>query len=133
MQLYSKLGLRKKNMHRVLELNQCQRITQYVEFKTQKEWKQKKWWQRWKSVEQINKKCGIWKTIENLRCRIDLKFVSNKRDYLKLTSKPSYIFQKIFDNDLVAIRKNKVKLTLNKPAYIRMCILELSIDVWTPL
>ena len=34
--------------------------------------------------------------------------------------------RKIFDNDLVAIRKNKVTLTLNKPAYIGMCILELS-------
>ena len=33
---------------------------------------------------------------------------------------------KIFDNDLVAIRKNKVTLTLNKPAYIWMCSLELS-------
>ena len=33
---------------------------------------------------------------------------------------------KIFDNDLVAKRKNKVTLTLNKPAYIGMCILELS-------
>ena len=33
---------------------------------------------------------------------------------------------KIFDNDLVTIRKNKVTLTLNKPAYIGMCILELN-------
>ena len=33
---------------------------------------------------------------------------------------------KIFDNDLMAIHKNKVTLTLNKPAYIGMCILELS-------
>ena len=33
---------------------------------------------------------------------------------------------KIFDNDLVAICKNKVTLTLNKPAYIAMCILILS-------
>ena len=33
---------------------------------------------------------------------------------------------KIFDNDLVAIRKNKVTLTLNNPLYIGMCILELS-------
>ena len=31
----------------------------------------------------------------------------------------------MFDSDLVAIRKNKVTLTLNKPAYIGMCILEL--------
>ena len=33
---------------------------------------------------------------------------------------------KIFDNKLVAIRKSKVRLTLNKPACIGMCILELS-------
>ena len=33
---------------------------------------------------------------------------------------------KIFDNDLVTIRKSKATLTLNKRAYIRMCILDLS-------
>ena len=33
---------------------------------------------------------------------------------------------KIFDNNLAAIRKKKVTLTLNKPAYIAMSILELS-------
>ena len=33
---------------------------------------------------------------------------------------------KKIDNDLVAIRKNKVTLTVNKPTYIGMCILELS-------
>ena len=33
---------------------------------------------------------------------------------------------KIFGNDLAAILKSKVTLTLNKPAYIGMCILELS-------
>ena len=41
------------------------------------------------------------------------------------TSKPSYVSHKIFDNDLAEIRKSKVYLTLNNPAYIRMCILEL--------
>ena len=33
---------------------------------------------------------------------------------------------KIFENELVVIPKNKVTLTLKKPAYIRMCVLELS-------
>ena len=32
----------------------------------------------------------------------------------------------IFDNNLVAVRKRKVSLKLNKPAHIGMCILELS-------
>ena len=65
------------------------------------------------------------KTMENLRNRIGVKLVSNNKDYLKWTSKPSYLSHKILDNDLVAIRKNKVALTLKKPAYIGMCILEL--------
>ena len=36
------------------------------------------------------------------------------------------MLQKIFDNDLVAIRKGKVTLTLKKPAYAGMCILYLN-------
>ena len=44
----------------------------------------------------------------------------------KRTSKPSHTSHKIFDNDLVVIHKNKVILTLNKPAYIGMYVLELS-------
>ena len=34
--------------------------------------------------------------------------------------------QKIFDNNLFAIRKSNLALKLNKPAYIGMCILKLS-------
>ena len=33
---------------------------------------------------------------------------------------------KLFDNNLVEIRKSKLALKLSKSAYIRMCILELS-------
>ena len=64
--------------------------------------------------------------MENLRNGIDVKLVSNKKDYLKRTFKPSYMSHIIFENDLIAICKNKVTLTLNKLAYIGMCILELS-------
>ena len=58
------------------------------------------------------------KIMENVRNISDVKLVSNKKDYLKWTSKSSYMAHKIFDNDLVAICKNKVTLTINKPAYI---------------
>ena len=34
--------------------------------------------------------------------------------------------EKLLDNDLVAIHKNRVSLTLKKPAYVEMCILNLS-------
>ena len=73
--------------------------------------------------------------MDNLRNRIDVWLVSNKRDYLKWTFRPSCMSHKKFDNDLVAIRKSKVRLTLNKTAYIGMYILELSksINVRIPL
>ena len=66
------------------------------------------------------------KAVEKFRNRIDVKLLSDKKDILKWTSKPSYMSQKIFDNNLVAIRTNKVILTLKKTAYVGMCILELS-------
>ena len=65
-------------------------------------------------------------TMKNLRNRIDLKLVKNIKDYLKWTSKPSYMSQKIFDNYFVTIPKNKVILILQKPAYVGMCVLGLS-------
>ena len=72
-------------------------------------------------------KNGVYgKTIGNLRNWIDVKDVSNNKGYLKWTSKPSYMSQIIFDNNLVAIRKNKVILALNKPAYAGMYVLDLS-------
>ena len=62
------------------------------------------------------------KKMENVRNRIDVKTVSNKKYYSKLAPKPSYMSHKIFDNHLAAIRKIKVTLTLKKSAYIGMCI-----------
>ena len=56
------------------------------------------------------------KKTENLRNRIDVKLVSKVKYYLKWTSKPSHMPHKRFHNDLAAIRKNKMVLTLNKSA-----------------
>ena len=65
--------------------------------------------------------CG--KTIKNLRRRTG----KPGERLFKVCIKPkSYIEKKKFDNDLVAIHKIKTILTFKKPAYVRMCILELS-------
>ena len=64
--------------------------------------------------------------MENVRTRIDVRLVSNKKYYLKCTSKLSHISHKIIDNDLITIRQNKVALKPNKPAYTVICVLELS-------
>ena len=54
--------------------------------------------------------------MENVRSRINVKLVNNEKVYLKCISKPSYMSHKVFDNNLVAVRKNEVPLKLNKPA-----------------
>ena len=61
-----------------------------------------------------------------MRNRIDIRLVNIEKDYLKSTSKLSYMSHKLFDNNLVAIGKGKVPFKPNNPVYIGICILELS-------
>ena len=58
------------------------------------------------------------KTIENVRNRINVRLVSNKKDCFKWRSKLSYMSQKKFGNDLVGIRTSRGTLTYNKPACV---------------
>ena len=66
------------------------------------------------------------KTMENLRKRIDVRLVTNEKKLLKLTSKSTYVSSKTFNENLVAAQKIKETLNLNRPAYVGMCILDLS-------
>ena len=52
--------------------------------------------------------------------------MTNEKKPLKLTSKPTYVSSKIFNENLMAVHKVKETLTLNRPAYVGMCILGLS-------
>ena len=62
------------------------------------------------------------KTMENLRNWIDVKLLNNENDYLKRTSKPSYMLHKIYDNNLIVIRKSNVSVKLNKPIHYSLYI-----------
>ena len=44
----------------------------------------------------------------------------------KLTSKPTFVSSKIFNESLMAAHKVKEALTLNRLAYVGLCILDLS-------
>ena len=52
--------------------------------------------------------------------------MTNEKKLDKLTSKPTYVSSKIFNENLMAVHKVKETLTLNRPAYVGMCILDLS-------
>ena len=47
------------------------------------------------------------KTMENLRKRINVRFVNNKKDFLKYTSQPTYITHKLSNKNFVAIHEIK--------------------------
>ena len=66
------------------------------------------------------------KTMENIRKRVDVRLVTSKEKLLKLASKPTYVSSKIFNENLVAVHKIKETLTLDRPTYVGMCILDLS-------
>ena len=62
----------------------------------------------------------------NLRKRINVKLVNDAKDYVRCITKPSFISQKIFSKNFVAIHKIKPVLTFNKPLYVGFSILDLS-------
>ena len=66
------------------------------------------------------------KTMEILQKRVAVKLVTTDKKLDKLTSKPTYVSSKIFNENLMALHKIKEALTLNRPAYVGMCILSLS-------
>ena len=66
------------------------------------------------------------KTMENIRKRVDVCLVTREDKHLKLRIKATLVTSKIFDENLVAVHKVKETLTLNRPAYVGMCFLELS-------
>ena len=70
--------------------------------------------------------CIYGKRIENIRKRINVKLINDKKTYQKIVNKPNFISQKIIDKNFVAVHCSKKVLTLNKPIYAGFCILELS-------
>ena len=66
------------------------------------------------------------KTMENLRKRVDVKLVTDEKKLDKLTSKPTYVSSKIFNENIMAVHKIKEALTLNRPAYM-VCVSSTSV------
>ena len=124
LQLYMSLGLKLTKIHRALEFNQSSWLKPYINFNTQKRAKAKNSFE--KDFFKLMNNSVFGKTMENLRKRQDVKLVTDEEQLLKWSSKPSFISCKIFNENLVAVHKTKTTLTLNRPAYVGMCILDLS-------
>ena len=66
------------------------------------------------------------KTMETLRKRVDVRLATDENKLLKIAAKLTYVSSKNFNENLVVVHKIKETLTLNRPAYVGMCILYLS-------
>ena len=74
----------------------------------------------------LSNNCIYGKSIGNIRKRINVKLVNDKKKYQKIVNKPNFISQKIIDKNFLAVHYSKKVLTLSKPIYVGFCVLELS-------
>ena len=66
------------------------------------------------------------KTVENMRKIMKIRIVTNKKDFVKYTSKPTYIGYQKSSKDFYVIYEKKEEIKLNKPLYVGCIVLELS-------
>ena len=124
LQIYTDLGLKITKVDRVLEFNQSAWLKQYIDFNTQKRTNAKNAFD--KDFFKLMNNSVFGKTMENIKKRVDVRLVTDEKKLSKMAAKPTYVSCKIFNENLVAVHKIKETLTLNRPAYIGMCILDLS-------
>ena len=123
-QLYLYLGIKLTKIHRVLTFKQSNWMKKYIDFNTKKRMCATNDFEKDFFKLMINSVYG--KTMENLRKRINVRSVNNKKDFLKYTSRPAYVNHKLFNKNFAAIHEVKPVLLLNKPVYVGFTVLDLS-------
>ena len=111
-------------IRRILKFKQSDWLKKYIDFNTDKRKNEANSFQ--KNFFKFMKNAVFGKTMENLRKRISVKLVNNVKDYVSCISKPRFVSQKILSKSFVAFHEIKPLLTLNKPIYLGISILDLS-------
>ena len=111
-------------IHRILKFNQSDWMKKFIDFNTEKRMNATNCFEKDFLKSMINSVYG--RTMENLRKRINVRLVNRTEDFLKYTSKPTYITHKIFGKDYAAIHEIKPVLILNKPICVGFTVLDLS-------
>ena len=111
-------------IHRALKFKQSDWMKKYIDFNTEKRKNADNDFEKDFLKLMINSVYG--KTLENLQKRINVRLVNNVKDFLKHTSRPTYVTHKLFNKDYAAIHEIKPVLILNEPIYVGFTVLELS-------
>ena len=120
LQLYLFLGMKLIKIHRILKFKQSNWMKKYIDFNTEERKNAANNFEKDFFKLMINSVYG--KTMENLRKRINVRLVNNEKDFLKYTSRPTYVTHKLFDKDYAAIHEIKPVLML-KPIYVGYTVL----------
>ena len=123
-QLYLSLGMKLTKIHRVLKFKQSDWMEKYSDFNTKKRMCATNDFEKDFFKLMINSAYG--KAMANLRKKINVRFVNNEKEFLKYTSKPTYVTHKLFSKNFSAIHEIKQVLVLNKPIYVGFTVLDLS-------
>ena len=123
-QLYLSLRMKLTKIHKVLKFKQSGWMNKHIDFNTKKRMGATNDFEKDFFKLMIN---SVYeKTMENLRKRINVRFVNNKKRFLKYTSRPTYVTHKLFNKNFAAIHEIKQVLVLNKPIYVGFTVLDLS-------
>ena len=90
-------------IHRVLKFNKSEWLKKYIDFNTEKRMKAANDFEKDFFKLMINSVYG--KTMKNLQKRINVRLVNNKKDFLKYTSRSTYITQKILVKIMLLLMK----------------------------
>ena len=119
-----KAGLKLKKIHRGIKFYESAFLKPYIDKNTSLRTKAKNEFE--KDFFKLMNNSVFGKTMENIRNRVNVKLVNSEEKFKKLTAKPNFISRKIFNENLVSVHMKKTSLTMNKPVYLGMCILDLS-------
>ena len=120
-----KAGMKLKKIHRGIKFIESEWMKPYIEMNTNLRTKAKNNFE--KDFYKLMNNSVFGKTMENIRNRVNVKLVNTQERLKKLTAKPNLKSPpKIFSENLVSVHLKKTSLTMNKPVYLGMCILDLS-------
>ena len=121
---YLDLGLRITRIHRGIKFEESEWLKPYIDMNTKLRTKAKNNFE--KDFFKLMNNSVFGKTMENIRNRVDIELVNDRDKAKKLAAKPNFKHLNIFCEELIAIHMKKTSLTMNKPIYLGMCILDLS-------
>ena len=119
-----KAGMKLKKIHRGIKFIESEWMKPYIEMNTNLRTKAKNNFE--KDFFKLMNNSVFGKTMENIRNRVNVKLVNTQERFRKLAAKPNYKGRKIFSENLISVHLKKTSLTMNKPVYLGMCILDLS-------